>query len=53
MESIQLTAITALREISEPGVETTLTDEVADFLEVELWDDSDILEERSVVNGKK
>lgn len=53
MNTTQEKAIWALKAISEPDSQIALTNEVAEYLEVDLWDDSEIVEERRIDNDPK
>ena len=44
-ESVKQQCIDYLAEIAQPGPTVCLTQQEADFLEVDLWDQDDILEE--------
>lgn len=53
MDKIKEKAISALEAISQPDLQVTISREVADFLEVDFWNDESILEERRVVDGQE
>jgi len=53
MNDLKERAILALTAISEPDSQITLSIEEAEYLEIYLWDNSEIMDERRVIDGEK